>query len=229
MPRRALIFDFDGMIVDTESAIYQAWRELYESQGHDLDLADYVHCVGSTFRQFNPITELERRLDGALEWPPLIATKDARIHELHLDLDAMPGVRDLLAEARHRGIPCAVASSSDSRWVRRWLEQLDLMDYFAAIRTRDDVAAVKPAPDLFLSAAAALGVPPPECLVIEDSRNGLLAAQAAGIPCVIVPSPVTVGSDFTGAERVISSLEGIRLDNLLSNSQPWRRFSTSDQ
>jgi HAD superfamily hydrolase (TIGR01509 family) len=216
MSRRALIFDFDGMIVDTESAIYQAWRELYESQGHDLDLADYVHCVGSTFGQFNPIAELERRLGGALEWPPLLATKDARIKELHLELDALPGVRKLLIDAHQRRVPCAIASSSDSRWVRRWLAQIGLLDYFAAIRTRDDVAEVKPAPDLFLSAAAALEVPPAECLVIEDSRNGLLAARAAGIPCVIVPGPITLGSDFSGAERVIPSLEAVTLDDLLS-------------
>ena len=216
MAAAALIFDFDGLIVDTESAIYDAWRELYASQGHDLTLADYINCVGSTFAGFDPVAELDRRLGRPADWEPLIAIKDARIRELHEPLEPLPGVRELLAAASNQSVPCAVASSSERRWVNRWLERLDLKDCFQIIRTRDHVARAKPAPDLFLSAAEGLRVPPARCLVLEDSRNGLLAAQAAGMPCVVIPGPVTKDSDFSGAARVLRSLNEVSLDDLIN-------------
>lgn len=212
---RGLIFDFDGLIVDTESAIYQAWRELYASQGQELALAEYVRCVGSTFAQFDPIAELDARLGTVPDWPSLLEHKDQRVRELHLELGPLPGVREWLREAAALELPCAVASSSSRHWVEGWLARLDLRGFFAAVITRDDVGRVKPAPDLFLSAAAALALHPQECLVLEDSRNGLLAAQAAGIRCLIVPGQVTLGSDFGGAWRVASSLAELPLASLL--------------
>jgi HAD superfamily hydrolase (TIGR01509 family) len=210
-----LIFDFDGLVVDTESAIYVAWDELYRSQGHELTLAEYVNCVGSTFGQFDPVAELDRRLGRPADWSSLLEVKNARIRELHAPLGPLPGVRELLEAATSRDVPCAVASSSERRWVLRWIERLELKSFFRVIRTADHVANVKPAPDLFLSAAEALDLPPSDCLVLEDSRNGLLAARAAGMPCVIVPGPVTRDLDFTGAERVLDSLADMTLDDLL--------------
>lgn len=216
MRRLGLIFDFDGLMVDTESAIYDAWREVYQSHGEDLALPEYVRCVGSTFGQFDPMAELERRLGRALDWAPLLDTKDTRIRAGHVGIEPLPGVRELLAAAAAADVPCAVASSSSTRWVDRWLEECDLRGHFRAIWTLDRVAHVKPAPDLFLGAAGELGLPPAACVVLEDSHNGLLAAQAAGCPCVIVPSPVTRVSDFAGAERVLPSLAGVSLEYLLA-------------
>jgi putative hydrolase of the HAD superfamily len=212
----ALIFDFDGLIADTESAIYEAWSGVYEAHGEELNLVDYVRCVGSTFGQFDPMAELERRLGRPLEWPPLLAAKDDTIRTRHLGLPPLPGVRELLAEAEAVGVPCAVASSSSADWVRPWLGKLGLSDSFQVIWTRDRVKEAKPSPELFLGAAAELGFPPGRCLVLEDSHNGLRAAQRAGSPCVIVPSPVTRGSDFTGARRVLPSLAGVSVGELLA-------------
>jgi HAD superfamily hydrolase (TIGR01509 family) len=220
----ALIFDFDGLIADTESAIYEAWAGVYEAHGEELNLVDYVRCVGSTFGQFDPMAELERRLGRPLEWPPLLAAKDDTIRARHLGLPALPGVRELLAEAAASGVPCAVASSSSADWVRPWLGKLELSDSFQVIWTRDRVKEAKPSPELFLGAAAELGLPPGRCLVLEDSHNGLRAAQRAGSPCVIVPSPVTRGSDFTGARRVLSSLAGVSVGELLA----WGAESVMD-
>jgi len=217
---RALIFDFDGLIADTETAIYDAWAALYQSQGETLELTDYVHCVGSTFGQFDPMAELERRLARTLDWPPLLAAKDKVIQAGHHQLSPLPGVRELLAEAAATGIPCAIASSSTIDWVSRWLETFQLAPAFRSVWTRDRVRQAKPSPDLFLGAASELGLPPAHCLVLEDSRNGLHAAQRAGSPCVIVPSPVTRGSDFTGAKRILPTLAGISLANLLDTPQP---------
>ena len=211
---RALLFDFDGLIVDTESAIYEAWRELYLHHGHDLPLATYVQCVGSTFGHYDPMAALEELTGGPVAWQEVLPRKDARIRELQHGLGTLPGIRALLAEASREGIPCAVASSSQRSHVQGWLDRVKIADSFTAILTRDDVTNAKPAPDLFLAAAAALSLPPSETLVLEDSANGLRAARAAGAPCVIVPSPVTRGSDFAGAAAIMETLQGVALEHL---------------
>lgn len=199
VPIRGLIFDFDGLIVDTETAIYDAWRELYAAFDQELYLADYVRCVGSDFAQYNPQTVLEERLGTQVEWEPHLGKKDARIREWLEKQDTRPGVRELIADAVDAGLPRAVASSSSRNWVGGWLERLALAPHFPAILCRDDVARIKPEPDLFLAAAAALGIDPAEALVLEDSENGLHAAHAAGMRCVIVHNSITGGGTFPGA------------------------------
>ncbi len=214
MPMRALIFDFDGLIVDTESAIYEAWRELYLAHGQDLPLATYVQCVGSVFGHYDPMVALEALLGSPVDWDTHLPMKDARIRAGQQGLDTMPGIRELLAEARAAGIPCVVASSSQRSHVGGWLDRTGLRDQFDFVRSRDDVARAKPFPDLFLSAAEGLGLRPEETLVLEDSSNGLRASLAAGAPCVIVPSPVTDGSDFTGAAAILKTLAGVSVEVL---------------
>lgn len=211
---KALLFDFDGLIADTESAIYEAWRELYLAHGQDLALSEYVQCVGSVFGHYDPMAALEARLGGAVDWDTHLPMKDAKIRSGQEGLDTMPGIRELLATAKQENVPCAVASSSQSSHVNGWLERLGLRSSFVLVRSRDDVERAKPFPDLFLSAAAGLGVDPVDTLVLEDSSNGLRAAIAAGAPCVVVPSPVTRGSDFSGAARVLESLQGVSIADL---------------
>lgn len=211
---RALIFDFDGLVVDTESAIYDAWRELYLSQGHDLPLPTYVQCVGSVFGHYDPMAALEILTGNPVEWPVLLPVKDERIRSGQMGLDTMPGVRELLLEARAAGLPCVIASSSQRTHVQAWMERTGIGHHFDFIHTRDEVERAKPSPDLFLLAAASLGVQPEETLVLEDSLNGLRAARAAGAPCVIVPSPVTEGSDFTGATAILKTLAGVDIARL---------------
>ena len=198
-PIRGLIFDFDGLIVDTETAIYDAWRELYATFGQELHLADYVRCVGSDFAQYNPQSVLEERHGSPIEWESHLGKKDARVREWLDAQDTRPGFRELIAEAVATDVPRAVASSSSRDWVGSWLEKLALAPHFPEIRCRDDVARIKPEPDLFLAAAEAIGVDPSEALVLEDSENGLRAAHAAGIRCVIIHNPITAGGTFPGA------------------------------
>ncbi len=211
---RAIVFDFDGLIVDTESAIYVAWREIYLHHGHDLPLETYVQCVGSTFGHYDPMAALEELTGGPVKWDEVLPRKDERIRELQQGLGTLPGVRELLLAADRAGIPCAVASSSQNSHVFSWLDRVGLRDAFSLIRTRDNVRQAKPSPDLFLAAAEGLSLAPGETLVLEDSANGLRAARAAGAPCVIVPSPVTRGSDFSGAAGMLETLAGVELDHL---------------
>lgn len=212
MPLQALLFDFDGLILDTEYPVFQAWHEDYEAHGHELPLETYAACVGSDFNRFDPKSHLEMLVGKAIDWPERDLWRERRALERVEQLPPLPGVVDLLEKASALGIPCAVASSSPRRWVEGHLARLGLLTRFEATRCLDDVRAPKPEPDLFLAAAAALGVPPGSALVLEDSRNGLLAAQAAKCPCVVVPNRVTAHLDFTGALAILPSLEALDLD-----------------
>lgn len=211
MPLRALLFDFDGLILDTEGPVYEAWRDDYLAHGHDLPLETYADCVGSDFNRFDPKSHLESLVGFAIDWPERDRWRERNALERVKQLAPLPGVVALLAAAAAAGLPCAVASSSPRDWVEGHLDRLGLLDRFALTRCLDDVAAPKPAPDLFLAAAAGLGVAPAATVVFEDSRNGLLAAIAAGCPCVVVPNRITAHLDFTGALSVVGSLEEVDL------------------
>ena len=226
---RALIFDFDGLIVDTESAIYESWRELYLAHGHDLPLPTYVQCVGSVFGHYDPMVALESLLGSPVDWDTHLPMKDARIRAGQEDLDTLPGVRELLGAARAAGLPCVVASSSHRIHVEGWLQRTGIRHHFDFVRSRDDVERAKPYPDLFLAAAAGLGLAPADTLVLEDSANGLRASLAAGAPCVIVPSPVTDGSDFTGATAILKTLAGVTLADLAKIHQVAYQVAASPQ
>lgn len=214
MSLRAFIFDFDGLIVDTETAIYQTWREIYAEHGQVLELATYAKCVGSDHGQFDPMSHLDGLVGKGLDWGTLKPAKEERIRELLTHQETLPGVRELLVLAAEQGIACAVASSSSLNWVGGWLAKLELEHHFGIVRTRDHVERIKPHPDLFLAAAGGLDVPPANAIVFEDSENGLRAAQAAGIHCVAVPNQITAAGAFEGAAMRVDSLADVDLDAL---------------
>ncbi|MFZ9938533.1 MAG: HAD family hydrolase [Luteolibacter sp.] len=203
----AVLFDFDGVLVDTEWAIYQAWRRTFETHGHDLPLEIYTRCIGSDFQSWSPKTHLEELTGLAFDWHDLDARRQI---EIRAELDGagpMPGVRSLLEKLPARSLPAAVVSSSSHPWVDGWLEKLGLHHHFHATVCRGDAPRIKPAPDLFLAAAERLAVDPRECLVIEDSLNGLNAAKAAGMQVWVIPNRVTRGLDFSAADRIFATLE----------------------
>ena len=203
----AVLFDFDGVLVDTEWAIYQAWRRTFEAHNHDLPLEIYTRCIGSDFQSWSPKTHLEELTGLAFDWHDLDARRQIEIRAALNGAGAMPGVRGLLEKLRDRSLPMAVVSSSSHQWVDGWLEKLGLLHHFHTTVCRSDAPRIKPAPDLFLAAAERLAVDPRECLVIEDSLNGLNAAKAAGMQVWIIPNRVTRGLDFAAADRIFSSLE----------------------
>ena len=214
---RALLFDFDGLIIDTESAIYQAWRELYEDHGHPLPVERWAQCVGTDFGAYDPKSELEMLTGKDFDWHNEEAMRTKRVHELLKTFDALPGVRDRLAEAKELGLPCSIASSSPRSWIEPWLVQMDLRHHFSNISSRDLVEKIIPAPDLFLHAAEKLGAQPDEVIVFEDSLNGLRAARAAGMKCVVVPGPVTKHLEFEGAWQMLDSLASTSLAQLMQS------------
>ncbi len=212
---RALIFDFDGLIIDTESAVYQAWQELYADHGHPLPIERWAQCVGTDFGAYDPKAELQMLTGKDFDWHNEERMRSKRVYELLADFDSLPGVRELLMEAKAAGVPCSIASSSPIVWIEPWLEKMNLRQYFVNISSRDVVEKIKPAPDLFLHAAAQLEVMPDEVIIFEDSLNGLRAAHAAGMKCVVVPGPVTKHLHFEGAWQTLDSLASISLAQLL--------------
>ncbi len=203
----AVLFDFDGILVDTEWAIYQAWQRTFEAHGHELPLDIYTRCIGSDFATWSPKAHLEDLTGLAFDWHDLDASRQREIRADLADAGPMHGACQLLETARARGIELAVVSSSSHGWVDGWLEKLGLAHYFRTTVCRGDAPRIKPAPDLYLAAAARIGLSPERCLVIEDSHNGLLAAKAAGMTAWVVPNRVTAGLDFSAADRVLASLD----------------------
>lgn len=219
MSVRALIFDFDGLILETEMPAYEAWVEIYRELGHELPKELWLDYIGREGSWFDALVYLEGLAGPQADRDAIQLRRDARKTELVAGVTESAGLRDLLVDGRARGLRLAVCSSSTPRWVVGHLERLGLADLFDHVQCRDraDLRA-KPAPDLYLAACAALEVRPDEAIAFEDSRNGMLAAQAAGMRCVVVPNELTVAMDLSGADHRFESLAAVSLRTLLDGS-----------
>ena len=210
MKFRAVLFDFDGILVDTEWAIYQAWLRTFREHGHDLPLEIYTRCIGSDFATWSPKSHLEDLSGMDFDWHGL----DARRQEaIMAELDGsgpMSGAVELLRQLREAGLRRAVVSSSSHHWVDGWLDKLGLLGEFEQLVCRGDAPRIKPAPDLYLEAARRLDLAPADCLVIEDSMNGVISAHAAGMTAWAVPNRVTGVLDFSATCPVFASLYDVR-------------------
>jgi len=210
---RAIVFDFDGLILDTEEPIYRSWLEVYEAHGEEFPYQRWIATVGST-GGFHPQHHLEERLGRPLS-QEVLDRRAGRRTELILAQHARPGVVELIDAARARGLKLGLASSSTGEWVRGHLERLGILDCFDCLRGRDDVANVKPEPDLYLSVLECLGVAATEAFAVEDSPNGITAAKRAGLKCVAIPNAITERLDVTHADLVLRSLDEETLDSLV--------------
>lgn len=213
---KAILFDFDGTIVDTESACYRAWAEVYSAHGVELPLSRWAAAVGTAAGAFDAMGYLEGVLQRSLDRERIETARRRREQELIACEPVRPGVRSLLLEAKQRGLKLAIASNSSRTWVEPLLRAHGLFEPFDTLCTKDDVARVKPAPDLYLLALDRLGVKPTEAVAIEDSPSGATAALAAGVWCVVVPNEITRTFDFPPAHVRLPTLEGVRLDDLIS-------------
>jgi HAD superfamily hydrolase (TIGR01509 family) len=211
---RAIVFDFDGLILDTEEPVYRSWQEVYAAHGEELPFERWVQIVGSTTAGFHPQHHLEERLGRPLP-QEVLDRRIGRRTEMILAEDLLPGVSDRLDEARAMGLKLGVASSSTQDWVRGHLARLGILDRFECIRCRDDVEQAKPAPDLYVAVLACLGVEAAEAVAIEDSPNGVAAAKSAGMRCVAIPNSITGQLDLSQADLVLDSLADVTLGGLL--------------
>ncbi len=212
---RAIVFDFDGLILETETPALVSWAEIYREHGHEVPMERWHGYLGSD-RGFSPVDHLAALVGEGLDRAAVQARRDARKNELIEALDVMDGVREYIADARRLRLRLGVASSSSRDWVLGHLERLGLHAGWDAVRTRDDVARTKPAPDLYLSVLAALAVGAHEALALEDSPNGVAAAKAAGLRCVAIPNALTRDLDLSQADVRLASLAETPLETLLA-------------
>jgi HAD superfamily hydrolase (TIGR01509 family) len=223
---RAVVFDFDGLILDTEEPIYRSWLEVYEAHGESLPFERWVQTVGSTTADFHPQHHLEERLGRPLS-QDVIDRRIGRRTELILAQQLLPGIVEHLDAARSLGLKVGVASSSTRDWVRGHLDRLGILDRFECVRCRDNVSNAKPAPDLYIAVLDCLGVSPSEALAIEDSPNGVIAAKRAGMRCVAIPNNITASLDLSHADLVLRALSEVTLPELLQRLDPgWQRTAT---
>jgi HAD superfamily hydrolase (TIGR01509 family) len=211
---QAIVLDFDGLIVDTEAPIFEIWQSIFRRHGQELGLDDWQHALG-TQHGYDPAAHLASLTGLALDGPGLAREARERHWGACHDLPLLPGVLDLIDDAASLGLRLAVASSSSGAWVGAWLEHHGIRSRFAALCAQEDVARVKPAPDLFLLAARRVGAAPSQCLVFEDSPNGLLAAAACGMRSVAVRNAVTRALPLPECDLVLDSLEGASLAGIL--------------
>jgi HAD superfamily hydrolase (TIGR01509 family) len=217
---KALIFDCDGVLVDTERDGHRvAFNRAFAAKGYDYEwdiqlYKDLLKVAGGKERM--------RYYFDSVEWPENIDNRDAFIKELHKlktdlflqiiesrELPLRPGVCRFVDEAIEEGIKLAVCSTSNERAVNLVVEKMlgpERKTFFSAILAGDVVSKKKPDPEIYNLVLAHLKLSPRECVVVEDSRNGFLAARAAGIPCIVTTNSYTVDEDFTGAELVVPEL-----------------------
>ena len=206
---RGIIFDFDGVLVDTEWAIYQFWVQLYAREGQEISIATYSPCLGAGYSHWNPAEHLEKLTGKKYDWDVETPARQAVLEADLARSGLMDGAAELLDWCAGQGIGLTVASSSSRRWVQGWLERLGIYERFAGVFTRTDGYAVKPNPALFLAAQQCLGVPKEDCLIVEDSENGTISARNAGIPCVAIPNRMTENSNLSRATYRFPSLSAL--------------------
>ncbi len=216
---RAIVFDFDGLILDTEEPVYRSWLEVYQAHGEDLPFDRWVQIVGSTTAGFHPQHHLEERLGRSLP-KEVLDRRIGRRTEMILAQTVLPGVMRRLEEAKAMELKVGLASSSTSDWVKGHLTRLGILDSFDCLRCRDQVANAKPEPDLYLAVLECLGVSASEAVAIEDSPNGVLAAKRAGLRCVAIPNSITARLDLGQADVVLGSLAEVTLAGLLRKLTP---------
>jgi HAD superfamily hydrolase (TIGR01509 family) len=214
---RGLLFDFDGLLLDTETPSRRAFEDLYRDHGHELPHDRWSTVIGTLGAEFEPYTHLEELVGTTLDREQLDARRRAREDEL-CDLEELrPGIDGYLAEADRRGLIRAIVSSSSRSWIDRHLERLSCSNGWRAIVTADgDPERAKPRPTLYVEALRAIGVGADEAIAFEDSPNGVRAAKTAGLFCVAIPNRATETLALDDADLVLDSLEDISLSDLLA-------------
>ncbi len=215
---KALIFDFDGLILDTESPEFETWREVFATHGHELREDFWSDLIGRPRAYFDMYAYF-KELNGPLtDVAALRKDRRARVVQLVLEQPILPGITNYLTEAKEMGLKIGLASSSGGDYVRGHLRRLDLFDYFHVTKCFEDTELHKPDPEPYLAVLEAMGVLPSEAVAFEDSPNGVAAARAAGIFCVAVPNPMTQCLCLAHADLCLKSLADEPLLQLLSRA-----------
>ena len=213
--KKAILFDMDGVLVDSEPQHYRAWNLVFREMGFEMPWEPYKPCIGSTFPNLVRIVEeYTGKKINDLEAMRRSNKEKLKQVEAEEGVAAVEGVRELMPRFKEKGWRMAVASSSPKEQIASTVKALGIEDCFELLFTGESVPNPKPAPDTFLRCAEAMGVRPEECIVIEDSYNGSLAARRAGMYCIGIQNPGSGDQDLSNADMVIKEfkeLEGLLL------------------
>jgi putative hydrolase of the HAD superfamily len=208
---RAVIFDFDGLILDTETPWYMAYRHVFNQYGVDLTLEYWGRTIGTSFNLDEVVRDLEAQSGRTVDRDHLNRETKQIYSRLMQEQSIRPGVLRYLSQAKELGLSIGLASSSRLVWIEPYLNKFDLYKYFDTIVTAERVTRVKPDPELYLTALQDLGIDGQKALAFEDSLHGLRAAKAANLHCVIVPNEVTSQMNFEQYDLRLSSMEELEL------------------
>ncbi len=210
---KAAIFDFDGLLLDTETPEFESWSQVFQEQGAQLSLADWMQFVG-TWVNGHIHTMLEERLTHKIDRNAIQSRHNAIYHQKLASVDFCPGVRTLIPALRQAGVTVAIASNSDVDWVTGHLEARAFRHNFEIISTGDEVERLKPDPDLYLLSLERLGIAAEEGIVFEDSLPGVQAGLKAGLTVFAVPSQITRHLTYPSAAQRLNSLEDVTVPYL---------------
>ncbi len=208
---RALIFDFDGLILDTETSLIDSYAEVHARHRVPFDRSAFIRSVGHAAYAFDPWHGFSPHADRAALEAERVVQRD----KLQRKLQVLPGVGTLLDAARDRGLRLGVASNSEHEWVEPHLKRLGLHDRFEFFACREDAASPKPEPDLYKLVLNHFGLRGHEAIAFEDSQTGVLAARRANLWVVAVPNASTAHHDFSPASLRVGSLAEVTLENLI--------------
>ena len=213
-----LIFDFDGVIIDTETPDFATWQEVFRGHGVELERDWWTWFIGGSSRRMDICGLLEELTGRGVDCDSLMRERRRKYVEVVESNPLLPGVVDYIHEAKRLGLKLAVASSSNHAWVDGHLEGRGLRQHFDSVKCADDVARVKPDPELYLLTASTLKTVPANTLVLEDSANGVTAAKDAGAFCVAVPNPMTKDLPLDRADLRLNALSDLPLTTLLARA-----------
>jgi len=212
---RAIVFDFDGLIIDTETLEYEVLHQIYKEYEVELLIETYAQNIGTHIGEFNPYTNLANLAKQELDAQFIKNLHRERLHLLLPNLVLRDGVMDYIHQAKQMNLKIALATSSNRKWIDEFFARYDLHQYFDCICTSDDVTHVKPNPELYLRALSLLGVEGHEAIAFEDSHNGSIAAVTAGLHCIAVPNPVTQHFTFEHCSLILTSLAQTSLSEVI--------------
>ena len=225
---KAIIFDFDGLILDTETSIFRSWQEVYSQHGCELTLEAWAPNVG-TEDIFDPVMHLEGILGRSVDKNAIRVGRKPREATLIEAEPILPGVETYIADAKRLNVKLAVASNSSRNWVTGHLERLGLIHHFNVVRCWNDTDAGqrKPQPAVYNDTLAALHITADEAIALEDSFNGILSATRAGIFTVAVPNTLTRMIGVGAADMKLQSMAQMSLEELLNivkEKRPWDQY-----
>jgi HAD superfamily hydrolase (TIGR01509 family) len=213
---QAFIFDMDGVIIDSEPLHFEVDLITARHFGAELDKETLERFVGMTNPEMWAVIRREYGIPHAVDEIIAFQSERKKRHLNESEIGPIDGIAELLEALRRHDVPVGLASSSPRAFIEAVLAKFGIRAYFSCVISGEEVASGKPAPDIYLEAASLLGVPPAACVVLEDSRNGVLAAKRAGMRCIGFANPNSGNQDLSAADRIVRSIRDIRIPDLLN-------------